>query len=394
MQQPILGESQSAIYDGYMEAEIGARVRARLKEIQPSQTQAEFAESVGIPPDAFSRSLNGKRAFTATELVDIANRLGTSAHWFVTGEADPFAIRYAGRHTFNQDTKAHEPIDWDDAHRVLSDVALAYIQAYGDRPPIQPPTFPTNASTARTRLESRGGSDFVRRLADHIEAEFEIDVVRIPGVDKGYALDVLGRQVIVLGETGSWFFENWSLAHELSHVLRRELSERGDSACDDPAAERRANSFAAEFLLPRESVAEVNWKEASEEDLGHFLWESGVSTVALKNRLANLGVVPSAAVSASLTQKTQAVIGRAFAGVSGQDNRVADRMQDASARRFPAHLIAAHKAGVAEGLLLPDTLAWMLNLNPESVASELAPTAEPIDLGWLEEQFRLPPASD
>lgn len=377
-----------------MEEQIGARVRARLKEIQPGLSQAEFAARVGVPADAFSRSLNGKRAFTATELVDIANQLETSAHWFVTGEPDPFSVRYAGRHTFNHETNAHEPIDWDDAHRVLADVALAYVQAYGDQPPRVAAHFPRGAAETRARLHKRGGSDFVRHLADHIEAEFGIDIVRIPGVDKGYALEVLGRQVIVLGETGSWFYENFSLAHELAHVLRGELSVRGDSACDDPAAERRANNFAAELLLPTELIASVNWREASDIELGHFLWKTGVSTQALKTRLASLNVVPSPAVATSIRQKTQTVIGRALASEAGQGDLIADRMQDASARRFPAHLIAAHRAGVANGSLLPDTLAWMLNLSPESLAAELAPAPEPVDLDWLSQQFGLPSTRD
>lgn len=393
MASKVLGKSQSTIYDGYMEERIGTRVRARLKEARPDLSQAEFAELVAIPADAFSRSLNGKRAFTATELVDIAGELGTSAHWFVTGERDPFQVRYAGRHTFNHESKVHEPIDWHLAHQVLDDVALAYVQAYGDLPAPARPERPTVASDVRARVEKRGGPDFVRNLAAHIESEVGIDVVRIPGVDKGYALEVLGRQIIVLGETGSWFYENWSLAHELSHVLKNELSERGDSACDDRAAEIRANTFAAEFLLPTGVVESVDWSNASETDLGEFLWQAGVSTMALKNRLATLSIKPSVAVASALEQKTQSVIGRTFAE-SSQNDRIAERMQAASARRFPAHLIAAHRSGVASGVLLPDTLAWMLNLARESVATELAPAAKPIDLDWLSEQFGFPATSD
>lgn len=284
-------------YDGYMEEQIGARVRARLQQLNPTVSQAEFAAQVQIPADAFSRSVNGKRAFTATELVDIARVLGTSAHWFVTGEPDPFAVTYAGRHTFNHETKTHVPIDWNDAHEKLADVALAYVQAYGDQPPLARQPLPGSADKVREKLESVGTANFVRNLADHIENVFGIDVVRIPAINKGFALEVLGHRVIVLGETGSWFYENWSLAHELAHVVRGELSERGDNACDNPAAERAANNFAAKLLLPEALVAEVNWAAATEVDLGHFLWEAGVSTMALKRRLATLRIVPSPAVT-------------------------------------------------------------------------------------------------
>ncbi len=383
----ILGKSQLPTYDGGMEEQIGARVRARLKELYPGTSQADFAAQVDSPADAFSRSLNGKRAFTATELVDIAGRLGISAHWFVTGEGDPFTVRYAGRHTFNQETKLHEPLAWSDAEGVLADVALAYVQAYGSGLPAAKRPLPRTAKEARARLASRGDSEFVRRLADHIEDEFGIDVVRIPRVDSGFALEVLGHRIILLGETGSWFYENWSLAHELAHLVKGELSERGDLACDDPAAERRANAFAAELLLPRAVVDQVAWPEASERDLGEFLWRTGVSTSALQKRFTALGIVPSATVASALEEKTQAVIGRALGRQTAQQDGIAHRMQDASARRFPVHLIATHRAGVAEGTLLPDTLGWMLGIDPESISLELAPALVPVDLDWLGDQF-------
>lgn len=390
----LLGKSQLPIYDGHMEEQIGARVRARLKSLHPGTSQADFAAQVGIPADAFSRSLNGKRAFTATELVDIAALLGTSAHWFVTGEEDPFTVRYAGRHTFNQQTKLHEPIDWPDADSILADVALAYVQAYGSGPPTAQRPLPRTPKEVRARLERRGDPEFVRGLADHIEDEFGIDVVRILGVEGGFALEVLGHRVIVLGETGSWFYENWSLAHELAHIVNDELSERGDSACDDPAAERRANTFAAELLLPRAVVDRVAWATASERDVGQFLWETGVSTTALKNRFEVLRIVPSATVATSLEQRTQAVIGRVPGGQVAQQDGIARRMQDASARRFPAHLIATHRAGVADGTLLPDTLGWMLGVDPESISLELAPAFVPVDLDWLGDQFGRSATSD
>lgn len=372
-----------------MEAAIGARVRARLKEVLPDLTQAEFAARVDIPADAFSRSLNGKRAFTAVELVDIARELGSSAHWFVTGESDPFAVRYAGRHSFDHSTKSHVPIDWDEADRALADVALAYIQAYGDEPALAARAIPVKPDVVRATLAEAGGEDFVRRLADLVESELGVDVVRIPGVDRGYALDVLGHRVIVVGETGSWFYENWSIAHELAHVAADELSPLGDSACDDPEAERRANRFASTLLLPDDVMRAVPWATATEADLGRFLWDTGVSTKAVAHRLQRLGIVPSSRIAAALELKTQAVISKSFVSVPGNEDRIASRMQDASARRFPAHLIAKHRIGVAEGSLLPEMLAWMLSVDPSVIEWEIGPSPLRADIAWLGKELGL-----
>jgi transcriptional regulator with XRE-family HTH domain len=107
-----LGNSQFLFYDAYMDEEIGARMRARLREFSPKLTQRELAVKIEMTPDALSRALSGKRAFTVVELVKAAELLGTSAHWFVTGQPDPFAVKVAGRHTFDHDTKRHKPIDW------------------------------------------------------------------------------------------------------------------------------------------------------------------------------------------------------------------------------------------------------------------------------------------
>lgn len=73
---------------------------------------------------------------------------------------------------------------------------------------------------------------------------------------------------------------------------------------------------------------------------------------------------------------------------------IAGRMQDASARRFPAHLIATHRAGVESGTLLPDTLAWMLALDADTLASELAPAVAPVDIDWLSAQIDPPSSRD
>ncbi|MGL4338861.1 MAG: helix-turn-helix domain-containing protein [Rhodoglobus sp.] len=370
-----------------MEEHIGARVRARMKEVASEMTQAEAAHQLSIPPDAFSRSLNGKRAFTAVELVELGRLLNTSAHWFVTGEEDPFIVRYAGRHTFNHDIKMHEPMDWDTDQKPLADIALAYVQAYGDADVPKVPHKTMTALTARSALEKAGGADFVRNLADLVETILGIDVVRIPGVSGGFALEVLGRRVIIVSETGNWFYENWSIAHELAHVFAGELSARGDSACDNSVAEKRANRFAAELLLPQQLLESFSWSTATEEELADFLWRTGVSTQALSLRLSAVNISLTPSLKAALALKTQTLLRRALPHGEGSRDKIAERMQAASARRFPAHLIATHRDRVAEGTLLVDTLAWMLNGGRDMLAEELASPVEPVELGWLAQQL-------
>ena len=372
-----------------MDASIGKRVRDRIAEGARGRTHREIAAGIGMTPDAFSRALNGSRAFTAVELVDLAKMLGTSSHWFVTGESDPFAVRVAGRHTFDHDLMTHQDVDWDDAERILSDVALAYVQAFGNSPRVRA-AHPAKANAARVRAEliRAGGEGFVRTLAETVEKAFDVDVVRLAGVREGFALDVVGYSAIIVGETGNWFYENWSIAHELAHVLFGHLSELGNSACDDPAAERAANAFAAELLLPESQIRSIDWTGTTPSDLASFVWTAGVSTDALRRRLVSLKISASADTMNLLQLKTQALLRKCWAGNANLDE-ITVRMQQASARRFPDHLVAAHRVGVSSGLLGSATLAWMLGVDPSDLDAELAPSREASDIHWLAQELGL-----
>ncbi|MCU1418677.1 MAG: hypothetical protein JWP32_2851 [Schumannella sp.] len=383
-----LGFSQVSGYDATMEAEIGARVRATIEEQRPPMTHREVAEAVHMTPDAFSRALSGKRAFSAIELVELADLLGTSSHWFVTGEPDPFSVRFAGRHTYDHDTKEHVPLEWGSVADVLARVSQAYVQVYGGDPLPRVGKAAKGAGAVRTELESEFGPDWVRHLADSIEQVFGIDIVRMNHIEQAFALEVLGRRVIVIGETGNWFFENWSLAHELAHVLYDDLSELGTSACDNPSAERAANRFAAELLLPATVLDELDWSTVGPAAIARFVWDHGVSTRSVANRLISEKVPTSPEARSALDQPTQRLLRSAWTEPDA-DDRIAERMQAAAARRFPATLISAHEAAVSEGRVNPAMLAWMLDVPVEPLAEELRPSVPEADLNWLAHELGL-----
>jgi hypothetical protein len=384
-----LGISQSADYDALMEAEIGARVRARMQEVLPAgTTQAAIAERIRLTPDAFSRSLNGKRAFTAIELVELAELLKTSAHWFITGEPDPFAIKFAGRQNFDHAVLAHEPIDWLADGDILNLIGRAYIQVYADAPrEVRPTVNRLDAGAVRTALAgSAFGDGWVRRFADAVEALFRIGVVRAAEVPRDCVIEVLGRSVIVLKETGNWFYENWSIAHELAHVLSGDLSEITGDACGNPAAEKRANAFAAELLLPEKVVRSFDWWKVEIGVVARLLWDRGVSTKALINRLATLRIDIPVALRSQLDQPTQRFIRSALPELAGD---IAERTSAAASRRFPEALLAAHQNAVVEGWLPAAMLEWMLGVEDGQLAAELSPSLPEPDIEWLGRELGL-----
>lgn len=107
-----------------------------------------------------------------------------------------------------------------------------------------------------------------------------IDVVRLTGLSTAYSFTVNDRAVIVLGTSGQWFRDNWSLAHELGHLVLRhgDLSQSEDLR---RTAEVQANAFAAELLLPEAEIRGLDWKSVSAPELVERLWVFGVSTEAL-----------------------------------------------------------------------------------------------------------------
>lgn len=335
--------------------EIGSRVR----EVIAGRQQQDVAAAIDMAPDAFSRSLNGKRAFSTLELVRVADLVGADVHWLITGERDPMAMHLAARHVTDPVSFARSvPGEQDDAP-VLRDIALAYRKVYEE--PVEPAPLPATPDGVRQAL----GADFVRDFADRIEARLGVDVVRIGEVSTDYSLTIGGRRIIVLKAGPHWYRENFGLAHELAHLC---LGHLGDEATKQQ--EEAANAFAAELLLPAEDVRAVDWAAATPMDLAAFLWRAGISTKALATRLKTLHLPPKR----DLAQGTEQLLRNGNAELDPHLSvraAITKRSGDAAERRFPAHLQEAHREGIAGGSVFPGALAWMLAVDPATFDDDL-----------------------
>ncbi len=103
-------------------------MRARLEE--SGRTGADLASRVGLSPSQMSRSLSGGRRFSTVELAQVADELGVSLYWLVTGEPDPMEVKIAARHAFDSAARTYLPNGLDADQQVLEDIALLYRQAY------------------------------------------------------------------------------------------------------------------------------------------------------------------------------------------------------------------------------------------------------------------------
>lgn len=364
---------------------IGERVKQRIQEhLGAAAKQQDVAEAVGMTPDAFSRALSGTRNFAALELARLATYLGTSMHWLVTGEQDPNTVLIAARHSFDHTLRQHDSVDWSAERTGIETVSAAYLQAFGGTTPTPAlPSLPSTPEEARDRL-ARVSPQYIRDLAEAVEVAFGIDVVRIPEADRSYSMTVAERRIIAVKPHVNWFYQNWSIAHELGHFATGQMEPLTGQAGATPAAERAANAFAAELLLPEDEMRGLDWGTMSTAELADLLWGRGVSTEAVRRRLASLQILPSGDIRELLQLTTQAVLRRhRQADATPWFDPVTDRMERANTRRFPASLLAAHSQAVIAGHLRPDYLAWMLNADPRDLEGELAPTADASSLDDL-----------
>lgn len=334
---------------------IGSRVRAAMREAGMQQKQ--LAQSVGMTPDALSRALSDQRGFAAVELAAIASELGADIHELITGEPDPHRLVLSARHAFDHDTGLRSVDGLTEDEALLDDVRLAYAQV--DAAPSSS-DLPTEVEKIRLLLHP----DFVRTFINRL-AEVGVDVVRIGGLSTAYSLHAGGRPVILLAETGNWFYENWSLAHELGHLA---LGHEGvvPGAPGYEADERAANAFAAELLLPEKDMREIAWERLDVHSVAEFVWDRGISTDALRRRLNALGLEPTDEVADVLTWSTQKLLRRHWTGAKVGDP-ISVRMSEAGERRFPAWLQEAHLEQISQGRVGKGTLAWMLGVPAESL---------------------------
>lgn len=352
---------------------IGERIRVAMRAA--SMTQKQLAQRVGMTPDALSRALSGQRGLAAVELAQISRELDADMHELVTGEPDPHRLVLSARHQYDHETGQRRLDGASEDRALLQDIRLAYTQAG---------KVPASRHLHRDVEETREllRSDFVRPFVERL-AEIEVDVVRLNGLSTAYSFLAEGRPVIVIPGTGNWFYENWSLAHELAHLsLGHHGVLKGEPGYEE--REAAANDFAAELLLPSNFMHTVAWQDLGLPDLAELVWERGVSTEALRRRANALGVTMSSPVADAVRLSTQKLLRRHWTGARYGDP-ITQRMTEAGERRFPSWLKTAHLEQIAAGAVGKGTLAWMLEVSADALEVDEPAPAEELDDAALDE---------
>ena len=197
---------------------------------------------------------------------------------------------------------------------------------------------------AAVRARAALGKDFISCFYDRVESAFGVEVIVVPLSKDGYSLTLGGHKIIVLAATGHWFRSNFTLAHELGHLLVEGIPPQ-----DGKAAENVANAFAADLLMPVEIIRTIDWAQAEAATVARVVWDLGVSTQALGVRLRFLGIAPGNKARSALGMSTEALLRGSPAPAVAPPAAVTARMEYSARRRFPERVVTGLRRAVADG---------------------------------------------
>lgn len=363
-----------------MDNALPERVRQVIQTSGLSQT--EFADRIATTPDKLSKSLSGNRKFTTTELALTAQIAGSTVEWLLNGEhrATPaIAARTALAAAPSHDEIAKSVSRFSDASEQISLLA----EESRELTPL-----PALARTTRyveqankladdaSRMVRAAGLDQVTGvdLPEIIESVFSVDVavVDLPGNTDGCAWQTPDQRLIVLNRTPHWARQRFTLAHELGHILAcdaQNLIAEEVPPHSSQISEKRANTFAASFLMPDDEIRKL---AEDVRDMTHFsdlVSRFRVSPESMAWRLVNLDLMQKDDVKLWTRQTAEAC-----ALVAGRPELVSVERNKASGIRLPPRIVDEHLKYFYAGETSAMPLAALLDMTSREVVGMLRPS--------------------
>lgn len=343
-------------------------------------TQTELAGRVDLDPSALSKAFAGKRLFKSLELARIAEVLGVRVDALLADDGTPAASRMAARaQPTAQATEIAQAIrraeQLVELNRLLDD--LGYPAPSPVR--VEPPTAGLDyeqgeelADCVRSRIDL-GPDDLPEKLdvfAEFCEKWLGINVAFEPlagGLD-GLSIASGNFRLALVSSGVSATRQRFTLAHEVGHIFAEDSD---DILVDENVSsvrsqtEKRANSFAASFLMPREALRKaVETNTVDEQLVADLLGRFRVSLDALAFRLHNARLI-----NASTRDRVRAMSSNRIALRRGRT----DDLQARNERRSPSGLLFRAINAYVEGSISVRPLAELLQVDENLLHDELTP---------------------
>lgn len=253
--------------------ELARRLRQAREQAGVSQQGA--ADAIGVHRTAITQMEGGNRAVTTLELSRLATLYGRAITWFLSEQQDQGEDLLVALHRAapGLDT-APETRQQVDRCVALCKEGVSLEAALGQGPRLGPPSYaepvPQNAWDAiaqggRIAEEERRRLNLGARPIDDIVSLINEQGVWASGADLPGSMSGLFLhhpsigQAILVNSSHVRARQRFSFAHEYAHALLDRERTVTVSSTDNAAdlVEKRANAFAAAFLLPKEGVAET-----------------------------------------------------------------------------------------------------------------------------------------
>lgn len=320
-------------------------------------TRHDFAMRIGLDDSKLSKSLSGTRRFSSLDLARIAEECAVTVDWLVTGVEPPLTV--AARTTSGDASTALEV-----ARRYST--LRADMTGLGFPQPWRPSetALPENrwaeqgtalAREALARVTGVGRSIHESDLAALVEDIFGADVAV---AELGAGFDGLASasddvKLILLATSAVPARQRFTLAHELGHLLAGDdqgvhLDEDVfDRAQGKEPSEKRANAFAAAFLMPEAVLHEaVGTNGLIRESFAALACKLMVTPSALAFRLLHFRVIDS-----GTCERYKTMTAAEAARIAGHGEQLARQTTEAGRPRPPGLLVrdtyAAYESGAA-----------------------------------------------
>ncbi|MGV9818404.1 helix-turn-helix domain-containing protein [Nocardia xishanensis] len=356
--------------------------RVRDKIDASGRRDADIAAAIGMDPTALSKALAGRRHFKPLELARLADEVGASIDLLLADEDtefEPVLVAARAQHqspAIDEATKIVEQlvhvnrllVDVGCKNRPTIDVAFVNGVSYEQGKSL--------ARQVRAELDCEWLPEEFDSLAAMIEQRLSIDVAVAelpPGLD-GLSVVQGDFRMALINSNVAPTRQRFTLGHELGHIFAGDtnnvlIDENVVGGRND--RERRANAFAAEFLVPAEQLrAEMgNWK-SDDSVIEKLLARYRVSLDVLAYSAHNAGVVDAAERDRIRKMNSPGLIAR--------PGRLSD-LQTINDRRAPGQLLLRALHAYAAGKISIRPIAGLLATDPDILLAQLSPARPDIE---------------
>ncbi|MEU8267510.1 XRE family transcriptional regulator [Sphaerisporangium sp. NPDC049002] len=293
-----------AVADGFDQARLTQARRLA------GMTKKDLAERVGVTPAAVGQYETGMTHPRPDLIPRLAGALGVPLAFFLSGRPHAKLDGSMAHFRSLRSTRVHQRAKavafveqvWELTHALEKRVRLPHVDLPGFsggevHSGVELPRDP--AAAARELRRHWGlGTGPISHLVRHMEAHGIVVVLPPPDEDAttvdAFSTSQLPRPIVVL--TANRFDDihryRFTAAHELGHLVLH-----GDTAAGDVQQEREADTFAAEFLTPRDSILPELPRRLDLRRLAELKHVWGVSISSLLYRCREVGLLSDSSAS-------------------------------------------------------------------------------------------------